>query len=113
MKTRRIVNWCFFELMQGKQEGAFDFAFVDAEKEAYAMYHELLIKLVKIGGIIGYDNTLWYGSVALSDGDQMMDFLRPSRGPIMKFNSFLASDSRIELSHISIGDGLTLCRRLN
>ncbi|KAG2706636.1 hypothetical protein I3760_05G112800 [Carya illinoinensis] len=74
----------------GKEEGTFDFAFVDADKEDYIKYHELLLKLVKIGGIIAYDNTLWFGSV----------------------NNFLATDSRIESSLVSIGDGLTLCRRL-
>lgn len=98
--------------MQGKQEGTFDFAFVDADKENYANYHELIMKLIKVGGIIGYDNTLWFGSVALSEDDEMEEFQRNGRGNFRAFNSFLATDPRIELSHVSIGDGLTLCRRL-
>ncbi|PRQ21171.1 putative flavonoid 3',5'-methyltransferase [Rosa chinensis] len=48
----------------GKEEGSFDFAFVDADKENYINYHKLLVKLVKVGGIIAYDNTQWFGSVA-------------------------------------------------
>ncbi|XP_043715260.1 flavonoid 3',5'-methyltransferase-like [Telopea speciosissima] len=94
------------------EEEGFDFAFVDADKENYMEYHELLKKLVKVGGIIAYDNTLMYGAVAMGENDEMPSFMRICRGPLMKLNSFLASDSRIELSHISIGDGLTMCKRL-
>ncbi|KAL7241256.1 hypothetical protein ACSBR2_006807 [Camellia fascicularis] len=53
-------------LTNEKQEGSFDFAFVDADKENYMNYHELLLKLAKIGGIIAYDNTLWNGRVVPS-----------------------------------------------
>ncbi|KAF5449350.1 hypothetical protein F2P56_029808 [Juglans regia] len=96
----------------GKHEGSFDFAFVDANKDGYLKYHEPLLKLVKIGGVIAYDNTLWYGTVILSDDDEMEDFLRKDREHIVQFNNFLAIDPRIEESLVSIGDGLTLCRRL-
>ncbi|KAK4413220.1 Flavonoid 3',5'-methyltransferase [Sesamum alatum] len=99
------------DAMKG-EEGTFDFAFVDADKENYINYHELLLKLVKVGGIIAYDNTLWSGTVAASDDDEMQDYLKGCRGHIIKLNSFLANDSRIELAHLSIGDGLTLCKRL-
>ncbi|KAG8365903.1 hypothetical protein BUALT_Bualt17G0020400 [Buddleja alternifolia] len=94
------------------EEGTFDFAFVDADKENYINYHNQLLKLVKIGGIIGYDNTLWSGTVAAPEDDDMLDYLKGCRGHIIKLNSFLANDSRIELAQLSIGDGLTLCRRL-
>ncbi|KAG8388563.1 hypothetical protein BUALT_Bualt02G0138400 [Buddleja alternifolia] len=94
------------------EEGTFDFAFVDADKENYINYHEQLLKLVKIGGIIAYDNTLWSGTVAAPEDDDMLDYLKGCRGHIIKLNSFLANDPRIELAQLSIGDGLTLCRRL-
>ncbi|XP_015894357.1 flavonoid 3',5'-methyltransferase isoform X3 [Ziziphus jujuba] len=96
---------------QGK-EGTFDFAFVDANKEEYMKYHELLIKLVRIGGIIAYDNTLWFGTVALDCEDQVEVDFRESRKHILELNSFLAADCRVESCLVSIGDGLTLCRRL-
>ncbi|XP_041012712.1 flavonoid 3',5'-methyltransferase-like [Juglans microcarpa x Juglans regia] len=99
-------------IANGKEEGTFDFAFVDADKEGYIKYHELLLKLVKIGGIIAYDNTLWFGSVVLSEDDEMEESFRKERKYIMELNNFLATDSRIESSLVSIGDGLTLCRRL-
>ena len=101
-----------FLKIQSKQEGTFDFAFVDADKEGYIKYHELLLKLVKIGGIIAYDNTLWFGSVAVPEADGMEEFLRRGRKYFNELNSFLATDPRVESSLISIGDGLTLCRRI-
>uniref|UniRef100_F6HG97 Caffeoyl-CoA O-methyltransferase n=2 Tax=Vitis vinifera TaxID=29760 RepID=F6HG97_VITVI len=99
-------------IADGKEEGTLDFAMVDADKENYLNYHELLLKLVRVGGIIAYDNTLWFGSVARSEEEEMMDFERAGRVHIMKLNKFLASDPRVELSHLSIGDGVALCRRL-
>ncbi|KAL0297105.1 UNVERIFIED_CONTAM: Flavonoid 3',5'-methyltransferase [Sesamum radiatum] len=100
------------DLMAKGEEGTFDFAFVDADKENYINYHEQLLKLVRVGGIIAYDNTLWSGTVAASEDDDMQDYLKGCRGHIMKLNTFLAQDPRIELAQLSIGDGLTLCKRL-
>ncbi|EYU25909.1 hypothetical protein MIMGU_mgv1a0130422mg, partial [Erythranthe guttata] len=97
------------------EEGTFDFAFVDADKENYVNYHEQLLKLVKLGGIIAYDNTLWSGTVALVDEElsqEWIDRIGEHRINLRKLNTFLAADSRIELAHLSIGDGLTLCRRV-
>jgi len=100
------------ELVSKGEEGTFDFAFVDADKENYIHYHEELLKLVKVGGLIGYDNTLWAGTVVASEDDEMEQYLRDNKDFIIKLNSFLAADSRIEIAQLSIGDGLTLCRRL-
>lgn len=84
---------------------------MDADKENCINYHELLVKLVKVGGIIAYDNTLWFGSVAEPE-ETVAKPLRPGRNHVIKPNNFLAGDSRVELAFVSIGDGLTLCRRL-
>ena len=78
--------------MQGKQEGAFDFAFVVADKEGYIKYHELLLKLVKISGIIAYDNTLWFGSVADPEEDKMEEFLRIGKKYFDELNSLISSN---------------------
>ncbi|MCD9558573.1 hypothetical protein HAX54_015978 [Datura stramonium] len=99
-------------LTNGKGEGTFDFIFIDADKENYLKYHEMVLKLVKVGGVIGYDNTLWFGTVAISEDDPMPQGLKALRGIVRNINSFLANDPRIELAHLSIGDGLTLGRRL-
>lgn len=97
---------------QIKEEGTFDFIFIDADKENYLKYHEIVLKLVKVGGVVGYDNTLWFGTVALSEDDPMPPGLKALRGVVREINTFLANDPRIEMSQLSIGDGLTLCRRL-
>ncbi|XP_023541696.1 caffeoyl-CoA O-methyltransferase-like isoform X1 [Cucurbita pepo subsp. pepo] len=89
----------------------YDFAFVDAVKGEYIKYHEFLLRLVKVGGVIAYDNTLWYGSVAQND-DVVPDDLKANRSHIREFNAFLVNDSRVEIALLSIGDGLTLCRRV-
>ncbi|KAL9263948.1 Flavonoid 3',5'-methyltransferase-like protein [Drosera capensis] len=104
---------CLKDLLNKGEEGSFDFAFMDADKRSYINYHDMLLKLVKIGGVIAYDNTLWFGSVALHDQDPMPETLRKFRGPVMELNSFLANDPRVESTILSIGDGLTLCRRLH
>ncbi|KAK4488767.1 hypothetical protein RD792_004552 [Penstemon davidsonii] len=103
------------EFLDNGEEGTFDFAFVDADKENYINYHEELLKLVKVGGLIAYDNTLWSGTVALVDEElsqEWIDQIGENRIFLRKLNTFLAADSRIELVQLSIGDGLTLCRRI-
>ncbi|XP_061994617.1 flavonoid 3',5'-methyltransferase-like isoform X1 [Rosa rugosa] len=99
-------------ISSGKEEGSFDFAFVDADKQNYLKYHELLIKLVKVGGIIAYDNTLWFGTVAEPEEMMKESYLREGRNDVIEVNNYLAADPRVELALVSIGDGLTLCRRL-
>lgn len=89
----------------------FDFAFVDADKPNYANMHERLMKLVKVGGIIAFDNTLWFGFVAEKE-ENVPEHMRMNRKAFLDLNKQLAADPRIELSQVSIGDGVTLCRRL-
>lgn len=69
------------------------------------------MKLVKVGGIMVYDNTLWGGTVAMPE-DQAAEILRPGRQPTLELNRLLAADSRVQLSHVPVGDGLTVCRRI-
>lgn len=69
------------------------------------------MKLVKVGGIIAFDNTLWFGFVA-EEEESVPEHMRVNREALMNLNKQLASDPRIELSQVSIGDGVTLCRRL-
>ncbi|KAL4194421.1 hypothetical protein AMTRI_Chr05g68560 [Amborella trichopoda] len=100
------------ELLQDpKVEGSFDFAFVDADKENYLNYHERLLRLVKVGGLIMYDNTLWGGSLAM-DESSLSEHMKKTRPNLLKLHETLAIDSRVEISQIFIADGVTLCRRL-
>jgi caffeoyl-CoA O-methyltransferase len=97
--------------VQPANEGTFDFAFVDADKNNYLNYHERLIKLVKIGGIVAYDNTLWGGTVALPEM-AVSEPKRDWRRAVLDVNKAISKDSRLEIALVSIGDGLTICRRV-
>ncbi|KAG4153421.1 hypothetical protein ERO13_D04G182050v2, partial [Gossypium hirsutum] len=101
------------DLIKNGEEGSFDFVFVDAYKSDYLKFHELALKLVKVGGIVAYDNTLWYGSVAQLEKEVADDLIKRYRNFVVEFNSFIAADPRVESSLLSIGDGLTLCKRLH
>ncbi|TYH12687.1 hypothetical protein ES288_A06G086700v1 [Gossypium darwinii] len=93
-------------------ENGFDFAFIDADKIYYWKYHERLMKLVKVGGIVVYDNTLWAGSVAMPE-ECTPEILREGRQRTLEFNKLLAADPRVEISLAPLGDGITICRRMH
>jgi predicted O-methyltransferase YrrM len=88
-------------------EGAFDFAYVDADKTGYRGYVESCQVLVRAGGLILLDNVLWSGSVA--DPEDQSDDTAALRG----LNSWLheTAPGKFDLSLIPIGDGLTLIRK--
>jgi caffeoyl-CoA O-methyltransferase len=92
-------------LLAAGQAGTFDFAFVDADKEGYVGYYERCLELLRPGGIVAFDNTLWSGSVA--------DPTNQSDGTvaIRRLNEKLLADQRISLSLLPVGDGLSLARK--
>ncbi|KDP38144.1 hypothetical protein JCGZ_04787 [Jatropha curcas] len=98
-------------LSNEKEREEFDIAFVDADKHNYKNYHEPLLKLAKVGGIIAYDNTLCYGFVA-QEANEVPEPFRHRTKAIQELNEYLCRDQRVEISQVSIGDGVTLCRRL-
>ncbi len=85
-----------------KNRGKFDFAFIDADKTNYENYYERCLKLVRRGGLIAIDNTLWHAKV-IDRRDQTAD-----TRAIRAFNRKLRRDRRVEISLVPIGDGLTL-----
>ena len=92
-------------LLSAGEQGTFDFAFIDAVKEEYKEYYELLLDLVRPGGIMAFDNVLWGGSVA--NPEKQSD----ETNAIREFNSFIHQDERVDISMLPIGDGLTLARK--
>jgi predicted O-methyltransferase YrrM len=93
------------ELIAAGQGGSFDLAFIDADKESYADYYQRALELVRVGGLIVVDNTLWSGRVAdPTDADVDTVALR-------QFNAHLHRDERVDLSLLPVGDGLTLARK--
>ncbi|EPS69718.1 hypothetical protein M569_05045, partial [Genlisea aurea] len=99
-------------ILDEKNHGAFDFIFVDADKDNYLNYHKRLIELVKVGGVIGYDNTLWNGSMVAPPDAPLRKYVRYYRDFVVEFNKVIGDDVRVEICQLPVGDGITLCRRV-
>jgi caffeoyl-CoA O-methyltransferase len=85
--------------------GSYDFAFIDADKENNGLYYERVLTLLRTGGLLLVDNTLWSGHVADPRNKE------PSTVGIRAFNAQLHRDERVDLSLLPISDGLTLARK--
>jgi len=89
-------------LLNGGWAGLMDYAFIDADKANYDAYYEACLKLLRSGGLIAIDNTLWDGKVAdpkVKDADTVA---------IRELNAKLHTDERVWLSFLPFADGLTL-----
>jgi predicted O-methyltransferase YrrM len=86
-------------------EGAFDFVFIDADKENYVNYYEAVLPRLSERGIIAADNTLWSGRV-LDESDQSEGTVA-----IRAFNDHVRNDDRVVSVMLTIRDGVTLIRR--
>ena len=91
------------KLLQEGHENSFDFAFIDADKVNCIAYYEACLKLIRKGGFIGVDNTIWHGRVV--DPKEQSEDTKSLR----QFNDLVKDDQRINLSFLPVGDGLTLC----
>lgn len=85
----------------------FDLVFIDGDKREYEQYFELVLPVVKSGGFILVDNTLWDGKVLSST-----DSKDPQTEAVKRFNRILTSDQRVEKVILPLRDGLTLIRKL-
>ena len=87
------------------REAYLDLAFIDADKQGYVDYWEELVPRLRPGGVLLVDNVLWNGRVVEPAGDDA------NLAAIQAFNDHAAADDRVELTILSIADGLTLARR--
>jgi caffeoyl-CoA O-methyltransferase len=92
-------------LLADGAESTYDFAFVDADKSGYDAYYERLLRLVRPGGLIALDNTLWSGRVLDQDAED------EDTRALQALNRKLAGDDRISLCLLPVADGVTLARR--
>jgi predicted O-methyltransferase YrrM len=93
------------QLLADGEGDTYDLAFIDADKAGYDTYYEFLLRLVRPGGLIVFDNTLWSGKVIdpdVTDADTLA---------LKALNDKLASDERISVCLLPIADGVTLARR--
>ena len=85
----------------------FDIVFIDADKESYPEYYDLIINKVRSGGIIIADNILWSGKILekVEQDDQ-------ATKSIIEFNNKIIVDDRVENIILPIRDGLMVCRKV-
>jgi len=93
-------------LIRDGWSGDYDMAFIDADKTGYADYYESCITLVRPGGLILIDNTLWDGEVVRPVEQQDED-----TRAICAINERVHADQRVDVSLVPIGDGLTIARK--
>lgn len=84
-----------------------DLAFIDADKPNYIAYWEAIVPRLRPGGLLLVDNTLFFGLVV----DETNQHANPRA--IRAFNDHARADPRVQLTVLTIGDGLTLARRLD
>ena len=93
-------------LVREGRGGEFDIAFIDADKTSYELYYERCLALLRTGGLVLVDNVLWSGNVA-NETDRSEDTVA-----LRAFNARLRDDTRVEISMLPVGDGLTIARKL-
>lgn len=86
---------------------SFDMAFIDGDKRTYCETYEMALQIVRPGGFILADNTLWDGHVVDHAYDR-----DPQTIGIERFNDLVAADTRVEKVILPLRDGLTLIRKL-
>ncbi|MGC7102883.1 O-methyltransferase [Amycolatopsis lurida] len=91
--------------LRSNQEAPFDLVFIDADKAGYSKYFENVLPLVRPGGLIVFDNVLFFGRVvdpACHDQDT---------AAIREVNELLRTDDRVEVCVLAVADGMTLARK--
>lgn len=107
-KIELILQPALTSLEQFTEKGwanSIDIAFIDADKRNMVTYYEQCLTLIKPGGLILVDNVLWQGKVI----DQVDQSSRTNA--IREFNEYTHKDSRVEISLLTVGDGLFLARK--
>lgn len=89
------------------EPGSLDFAFIDANKREYMDYFEMVLPLMRQGGLMVVDDVLWDGKVYAEHPD-----VDKQTQSLIAFNDFVAKDPRVECVTIPLRDGLTLVRKL-
>ncbi|HEX7080377.1 MAG TPA: class I SAM-dependent methyltransferase [Gammaproteobacteria bacterium] len=93
------------ELLAAGEAGRFDFAFLDADKPNYLVYHEKLLQLIRPGGLIAVDNTLAISGAPIISQETV------NAKALREFNDFVRTDERVDLAMLTVGEGLTLFRK--
>ena len=104
--SRIVFTICDANTLAPQLGITFDLAFIDGDKRTYVETYETVLQLIRPGGFILADNTLWDGHVT----DPAYDHDRQTQG-IRRFNDHLVADNRVEQVILPLRDGLTLIRK--
>jgi len=91
------------DMMREIRDGTVDLIFIDADKTSYLLYYEEGVRILRTGGLIAVDNTLWSGRV--------LDPADDDSRAIALFNDTVAGDERVEQVMLTVRDGVTLIRK--
>ena len=92
-------------LIDQQGPASFDLVFIDADKANYVAYYEGALTLVRPGGLIVVDNTLFFGRVISQEAQD------PDTVAVRELNELLSDDERVEISLLPMADGITLARK--
>src|SRR5262245_12674650 len=96
----RVINGSAAEVLPRLTDGAYDLVFVDADKSGYATYHEQAVRLLRPGGIVAFDNTLWHDRVADPTARDL------DTVTIREMGKAVRDDPRLVSALLPVGDGL-------
>jgi len=99
----KLVFGNAIDMIKEIRDKTVDFIFIDADKTSYPLYYEEGLRILRGGGLIAVDNTLWSGRV--------LDPRDDDAKAIALFNETVRSDSRVEKVLLSVRDGVTLIRK--
>jgi caffeoyl-CoA O-methyltransferase len=91
------------------RSASFDLVFIDANKNDYETYYEKALVLVRTGGLIVVDNTLFGGRVVGQNLEGLAQWQLDWTEDVKRFNAARRDDTRVSLAMIAVGDGMTLC----
>lgn len=84
-------------------KGPYDLAFIDADKESYCAYYDLILPMLRPGGLLVADNVLWSGRV--------LDPQKPSDHSLVAFNQKVQQDERVDNVLLTVRDGVMVARK--
>tara|TARA_R110000868_G_scaffold189695_2_gene433017 strand:+ start:60384 stop:61049 length:666 start_codon:yes stop_codon:yes gene_type:complete len=91
------------QLLENKEDASFDFIYIDADKLGYPEYFEKCLRLLKPGALMIFDNVFLFGEVVVKEN------INPILPDAMRaFNKMLHEDTRVDISILPLGDGMTL-----
>ena len=93
-------------LIEAREGGTFDFAFIDADKTNYDNYYERALTLLRPNGVVAIDNVLWSGAVIDEESTD------ESTEAIRALNKKIHDDNRVEACMLFVGDGMTVARKI-